>query len=80
MICNENRALSQAVRTALWGGGAYAAAVFATGSVAQAQQAAADTSAAPSAPVEEVVVTGSRIAAPQLESVSPVTAISARRD
>ncbi len=77
MIRKENRELSQAVRLALWGGGACAAAAFATSSVAQAQQAAAETSAAPSAPVEEVVVTGSRIAAPQLESVSPVTAINA---
>lgn len=74
MIRKENRELSQAVRMALWGGGASAAAVLS--SVAQAQQAPAATAGAAAPAVEEVVVTGSRIATPSLEAVSPVTAIS----
>jgi outer membrane receptor protein involved in Fe transport len=47
---------------------------------AQTQRAEAAAPAAPAdeeSPIQEVVVTGSRIAAPQLESVSPITAISA---
>jgi outer membrane receptor protein involved in Fe transport len=43
---------------------------------AQTQQAQAAAPADEEAPLQEVVVTGSRIAAPQLESVSPITAIS----
>src|SRR5258708_34995583 len=45
-------------------------------STAQAQVTAA-TTATPSPVLEEVVVTGSRIATPNLEAISPVTAISA---
>jgi iron complex outermembrane recepter protein len=78
MICKENRVLRHAVRMALWSGGAFAAAFAASGSVAQAQQPTeGTTSAATPSSLEEVVVTGSRIASPQLESVSPVTAITA---
>jgi len=69
----ENRILRRAVRLALLGGGAFATGVAGHSSVAQAQEAAA----AKAPVIEEVVVTGSRIATPQLEAISPVTAVSA---
>jgi len=70
----ENRTLRRAVRLALLGGGAFATGVAGHSSVAQAQEAAP----AKAPVVEEVVVTGSRIATPQLEAISPVTAVSAQ--
>ncbi|HEY4447710.1 MAG TPA: TonB-dependent receptor plug domain-containing protein, partial [Steroidobacteraceae bacterium] len=71
----NNPILRRAVRTALLGGSTVAGLV-AHSSLAQAQAApAAAAEAAP--PVTEVVVTGSRIATPQLEAISPVTAVSA---
>lgn len=42
-----------------------------------AQPPAATTEEAPTAPVSEVVVTGSRISLPGLESISPVTSVNA---
>ena len=75
MSMGNNPILRRAVRTALLGGSTVAGLV-AHSSLAQAQAApAAAAEAAP--PVTEVVVTGSRIATPQLEAISPVTAVSA---
>jgi len=74
----NNPVLRQAVRNALLSGGAFATSLAAHSSLAQAQQAPAGAAAAPAeAPVQEVVVTGSRIAAPNLEAISPVTAVTA---
>jgi outer membrane receptor protein involved in Fe transport len=76
MNIGTNRTLRRAVRTALLGGSTVAG-FIAQPSLAQEQApAAAAAEAAP--PVTEVVVTGSRIATPQLESISPVTAVSAQ--
>jgi iron complex outermembrane recepter protein len=79
MIMDTNRIVRRAVRAAMWTGGAFAAGLAAHSSIAQAQTpppkvAAADDTAAP---VTEVVVTGSRISSPNLDSISPVTAVSA---
>ncbi|HVN44076.1 MAG TPA: TonB-dependent receptor [Steroidobacteraceae bacterium] len=72
----NNPILRRAVRTALLSGGTVAG-LMSHYSLAQAQAApAAAAEAAP--PITEVVVTGSRIATPQLESVSPITAVSAQ--
>jgi iron complex outermembrane recepter protein len=66
----KSRSLQQAVRFAL------ATATAATGVTAlHAQEAPAPAAAA--APVEEVVVTGSRLLTPNEQSISPVTAVSA---
>ena len=75
MTTGNNRILRRAVRIALLTGGTFATSVATQ--VAQAQVAAAKEQTE-AAPVTEVVVTGSRIAQPQLESISPVTAVSAR--
>jgi iron complex outermembrane receptor protein len=73
-----NPVLRHAVRMALLGAGAFAASAI-NAPLAQAQagppKAAAD--AEPTAELQEVVVTGSRIATPALESVSPITAVTA---
>lgn len=77
MITQPNQILRRAVRTALLTGGAVAAGFSAH--TAQAQQrvaAAAGDNADENAPIHEVVVTGSRIATPNLDSVSPVTAVT----
>jgi iron complex outermembrane recepter protein len=80
MIMDTNQIVRRAVRAAMWAGGAFAAGLAAHSSVAQAQTppptkvAAADEE---TPAISEVVVTGSRIAAPNLDSISPVTAISA---
>src|ERR1700736_315837 len=73
----NNRVLRRAVRIALLTGGTFATSVATHTQVAQAQVAPAKEQTE-AAPVTEVVVTGSRIAQPQLESISPVTAVSAR--
>ena len=70
-----NPIVGRCVRMALFGGGAVAASV-ATNSTALAAAAAA-TASDTSTTLEEVVVTGSRIATPNLDAVSPITAISA---
>jgi iron complex outermembrane recepter protein len=75
MPMEQNLILRRFVRMALFGGGAFAAGAMTHSSMAQAQVAAANT-AAPSPALEEVVVTGSRISAPNLEAISPVTAIT----
>jgi outer membrane receptor protein involved in Fe transport len=65
----KSRSLQQAVRLAL------ASATAAAGvSALQAQEAPAPVAAA--APVEEVVVTGSRLSTPQEASISPITTVS----
>jgi len=69
-----NPVLRHAVRMALLGAGAFAASMMQT-PVAHAQ--AAPKAAAETSPeLQEVVVTGSRISAPNLESISPVTAVT----
>jgi iron complex outermembrane recepter protein len=76
MSMGNNPILRRAVRTALLGGSTVAGLV-AHSSLAQAQTApAAAAEAGP--PVTEVVVTGSRISAPNLEAISPVTAVTAQ--
>jgi iron complex outermembrane recepter protein len=68
--------LRQAVRAALVYGGTFAATLATYSSVAQtAPPPTANQNDTP-APLAEIVVTGSRIATPSLESVSPITAIS----
>ncbi len=69
---SENPALRLAIRAALTGGS-----IVASLGVAQAQQQAATAAAAPDSSLQEVVVTGSRIAVPNEVSISPVTFVSA---
>jgi iron complex outermembrane recepter protein len=73
MSTEMNPILRHAVRMALLGAGAFAASTMQS-PLAQAQTA--QTNAATEPVLQEVVVTGSRIAAPNLESISPVTAIT----
>ena len=76
MILEFNRTVSQAVRRAMWAGGAFAVGLAAQSAQAQTaptRVAAADDTAPP---LSEVVVTGSRIATPNLDSISPVTAVT----
>jgi iron complex outermembrane recepter protein len=70
---STNPALRLAIRTALTGGS-----LVASFGVANAQQVAANTAApAPESSLEEVVVTGSRIAVPNQTSIAPITFVSA---
>jgi iron complex outermembrane receptor protein len=71
-----NPIVGRFVRMALFGGGAFAASVATHSSTAEAATAAA-TASDTSTTLEEVVVTGSRIATPNIDSISPITAISA---
>lgn len=73
MPMEQNPILRRFVRMALLSGGTLAAGVASNS--AMAQQVAANKAAEPA--LEEVVVTGSRIATPNLDSISPVTAITA---
>jgi iron complex outermembrane receptor protein len=76
MILEFNRSVRQAVRRTLWAGGAFAVGLAAQSAQAQTaptRVAAADDS---TPPLSEVVVTGSRIATPNLDSISPVTAVT----
>jgi iron complex outermembrane recepter protein len=66
----KSRSLQQAVRFAL-------ATAAAAGASALHAQEAAPAPAATAAPVEEVVVTGSRLSAPNETSISPITTVSA---
>jgi iron complex outermembrane receptor protein len=77
MTTGNNRILRRAVRIALLTGGTFATSVATHGSVAQAQAATANEQTE-AAPVAEVVVTGSRIATPNLDAISPVTAVTAQ--
>src|ERR1700732_5294472 len=72
MSTEMNPVLRHAVRMALLGAGAFAASTIQS-PLAQAQTA---PKVETSPELQEVVVTGSRIAAPNLESISPVTAIT----
>jgi len=74
MSAELNPIVGRFVRMALFGGGAFAASVATNSSTALA---AAATATDTSTTLEEVVVTGSRIARPNLDSISPITAISA---
>src|SRR5215472_12682059 len=77
MIMDTNRFVRRAVRAAMWTGGAFAAGLVAHSAQAQnapAKVAAADENETPA--LTEVVVTGSRIASPNLDSISPVTAVT----
>lgn len=78
MIMETNRIVRRAVRAAMWTGGAFAVGMAAHSS-AQAQTPPTRVASADEEPasLSEVVVTGSRIASPSLDSISPVTAISA---
>ena len=77
MTTGNNHILRQAVRTAVLYGGTLAAALATHNSVAQTAPAPATDQADTTAPIQEIVVTGSRIATPSLQSVSPITAVSA---
>lgn len=72
MISNSNNLLRRAIHNSLMGGAFVAAATFINIATAQAQTADTEQK-----PLEEVIVTGTRIAQPTIESVSPITAISA---
>lgn len=72
MPMEQNPILRRFVRMALLSGGTLAAGVASQS--AMAQQVAANKAAEPV--LEEVVVTGSRIATPNLDAISPVTAIT----
>jgi outer membrane receptor protein involved in Fe transport len=77
MNIGNDRILRRAVRTALLSGSTAAVGLVTHSSLAQAQAApAAAGEAAP--PVTEVVVTGSRITSPNIEAISPVTAVTAQ--
>src|ERR1700722_9475210 len=75
MTTEMNPVLRHAVRMALLGAGALAASAIQS-PLAQAQTAP-KAATEPSAELQEVVVTGSRISAPNLEAISPVTAATA---
>ena len=78
MNVGNNRILTRAVRTALLSGSTLAG-LMTHASLAQAQAApAAKDQPETAPPVTEVVVTGSRISAPNLEAISPITAVTAQ--
>src|SRR5689334_10504858 len=76
MTTGNNHLLRQAVRIAVLAGGTIATGLVTSTSIAQTVAAANNEPADSSATLAEVVVTGSRIATPSLQSVSPITAIS----
>jgi iron complex outermembrane recepter protein len=76
MTTGSNDLVRQAVRAALVCGGTFAAGLATYTSVAQTPPPQTKDGTDSPAPLQEIVVTGSRIATPSLESVSPVTAIS----
>jgi|HubBroStandDraft_6_1064221.scaffolds.fasta_scaffold35506_1 iron complex outermembrane receptor protein len=77
MTTGTNRILRQAVRIALLSGSTLATGLVTNTSIAQTQPAPANDQADATPAITEVVITGSRIATPSLESVSPITAVSA---
>jgi len=77
MTSASNPILRQAVRTAVLSGGALAAGLMGKSAVVHAQAQAAAPAAANTEAIQEVVVTGSRIASPNLQSISPITAVTA---
>src|SRR5205814_9488163 len=66
---NTSRNVRSAVRIAL-------AACATAGAIPLAHGQAAPPPAAPEKPVEDIVITGSRIVVPNLQSISPVSTIS----
>jgi iron complex outermembrane receptor protein len=76
MATGNNRILRKAVRMALLSGTTFGICVATDPSIAQTPSAPANEQNESATPIEEVVVTGSRIATPSLESVSPITAVS----
>jgi iron complex outermembrane recepter protein len=76
MSTELNPIVGRCVRMALFGGGAFAASVATHSSTALAAAATATTSDT-STTLEEVVVTGSRIATPGLDTISPITVVTA---
>ena len=77
MTTGSNRTLRQAVRMAVLSAGTLASGLATSTSIAQTQAEPASDQSASTPPITEVVVTGSRIATPSLESVSPITAVNA---
>lgn len=73
----NNDVLRRAIRCALFANAAVVAAVPAAKAADAGPAAPAETAAAAPAPVEEVVVTGSRIQEAGLTSISPVTTVNA---
>jgi iron complex outermembrane recepter protein len=76
MTTENNRSLREAVRIALLSAGTLATSLATSTSIAQEQPAPANDQATSASPIAEVVVTGSRIATPSLQSVSPITAVT----
>jgi len=77
MTTGDKCILRRAIRMALLSGTAFGIGVAANTSVAQQAPAPANEQTESSALLTEVVVTGSRIATPSLESVSPITVVTA---
>src|SRR5580658_363500 len=76
MTTVNNRILRRAVRIALLSCTTVGIGVGANTTVAQTPPSPATDQPEAAAPIAEVVVTGSRIATPSLESVSPITTVS----
>ncbi|MBV8146866.1 MAG: TonB-dependent receptor [Gammaproteobacteria bacterium] len=76
MTTDNNRILRRAVRLAMLSGGTLATGLATSTSIGQTQPAPANEQTEGAAPITEVVVTGSRIVTPSLESVSPVIAVT----
>jgi iron complex outermembrane recepter protein len=76
MTTGNNRILRQAVRIAILSAGTLGTGLATHTASAQTPPAPANDQTETSPPIQEIVVTGSRIATPSLESVSPITAMS----
>jgi iron complex outermembrane recepter protein len=77
MTTGNNHFLRQAVRAALLYSGTVAAALATHTSAAQTPPAPTNDQPETAAPIAEVVVTGSRISSPNLQAISPITAVTA---
>ncbi|HEX8783002.1 MAG TPA: hypothetical protein VF764_06515, partial [Steroidobacteraceae bacterium] len=77
MTTGNNHLLRQAVRAALLFSGTVAAALATHTSVAQTPPASGSDQPETAPPIAEVVVTGSRITSPNIEAISPITAVTA---
>ena len=78
MSTGNNRLLRQAVRAGLLYSGTVAAALATHTSVAQTPPASGSDQPETAPPIAEVVVTGSRITSPNIEAISPITAVTAQ--
>jgi outer membrane receptor protein involved in Fe transport len=78
MTTGNNHSLRQAVRIAMLSGSALASGLATNTAIAQTQTAPASEQTEATPPIAEIVITGSRIATPSLQSVSPITAVSAQ--